>query len=336
MPLAEAAGPVTAGCPKTASEMMLESAILHADKPALVSMYQTAARRLRNSTSETGEKYLTWTYQQLNDKAENLASSLFARGIRPGVCLAVFLPNGAEWTLLFWASLKLGTIFVSLDERSVSRKDEVHHFLNVTKPAALCVSTAANARMLLESAAEDLGAVSVKIVAEPAKPALDGWDDLESCLTEGNRSNGLEPAKQDGVDTSPVTDHTSGNNSKINGYDAQDIGYGGKLSSQQGSDLDRVVYILFTSGTSGPPKACPLTHRNIWASVNASKGLYGLDHESRTIANIPPSHSMGLSCMFYAWISGATVITPSATFDSEMTLEAISELRCTHIPGTAA
>ena len=55
--------------------------------------------------------------------------------------IAVFLPNGAEWALLFWASVKLGSIFVSLDERAVPRKDEVHHFFDVTKPCAIFVSS---------------------------------------------------------------------------------------------------------------------------------------------------------------------------------------------------
>ena len=55
--------------------------------------------------------------------------------------IAVFLPNGAEWALLFWASVKIGSIFVSLDERAVPRKDEVHHFFDLTKPCAIFVSS---------------------------------------------------------------------------------------------------------------------------------------------------------------------------------------------------
>ena len=332
MPLAEAAGLVTAGCPKTTREMMLESTILHPDDLALVSMYQTVARHLRNSISETG-KCLTWTYRQLNDKAEKLASSLFARGIRPGMGLAVFLPSGAEWTLLFWASAKLGTTFIPLDERSVSRKNEVHHFFNVTKPASLFVSTAANAQMLLDNCAEVLGAVAVRVITEPTKSPLDGWDDLESYLTEETRSIGLEAANQSRVYTCPTTYHASGDHPNINGYDTQSISRGGRLSSQPGSDLDQVVYILFTSGTSGLPKACSITHRIIWASVNAAKGLYYLDQKSRIVANLPPFHGWGLFGMLYAWLSGSTVITPSHTFDAGMAIEAISELRCTHISG---
>ena len=140
---------------------------------------------------------LSWTYQQLDDKAEKLASSLFARGLRPGMRIALFLPNGAEWALLFWASVKLGSIFVSLDERAVPRKDEVHHFFDVTKPCAIFVSTAANARGLMDHTCLDLGEMATKVFTEPASTAVLGEESLADCLILGTASNGIAPTHEE-------------------------------------------------------------------------------------------------------------------------------------------
>lgn len=322
--LAEDVGPAVTANAVTLREMFLESTKLHPNRPALVSMYQRAT--LLSSVSTLHERgYLSWTYQQLDDKAEMLASLLFALGLRPGMRIAVFLPNGAEWTLLFWASVKLGTIFVSLDERAVPRKEEVYHFFDVAKPCAFFVSTAANARVLIENTSLDLGGILIKVITEPASAPTVGWESLADCLTAGTASNGIASTHQ-GDPNGHVADHM------LPIVSASD-GHRGKLTNQTYNDLNATVYILFTSGTSGLPKACPLTNKNIWASCMAANGLYQLSCTSQITVISPPSHSMGLLGIIHAWVNGATAVVPSPAFDAGITLEAIEKMKCTHITG---
>ncbi|KAL8670016.1 MAG: hypothetical protein Q9168_005417 [Polycauliona sp. 1 TL-2023] len=320
--LAEAVGPAVTANAIIVRDMFLESTKLHPDHPALVSMYQSAAFPSSDSLSEE-EGCLSWTYQQLNDKAEKLASSLYALGLRRGMRIAVFLPNGAEWTLLFWASVKLGTIFVSLDDRAVPHKDEVHHFFDVTKPSAVFVSTAANARILMENTALDWEGISTKVITKPPSTPTVGWQSLADCLIAGPATNGI------------VLTHQSNMNGHVANHELPEVpatnGHRAEPSNQKDDDLNATVYILFTSGTSGLPKACPLTNKNIWASCMAANGLLQLSCTKRVMINSPSSHSMGLSGITHAWVNGATAVVPTPAFDARMTLEAIDKMECTHM-----
>ena len=320
--LAQAVGPAVTANGKTLRQMFLESTQLCPNNPALISMYQSATLLSSMSTSdELG--YLSWNYQQLDDKAERLASSLFAMGLRSGMRIAVFLPNGAEWTLLFWASVKLKTIFVSLDERAVPREEEVRHFLDVTMPGAIFVSTAANARTLMRNTFLDLEGVAIKVVTEPESAPTVGWLSLADCLAPGNEWKSF-------ISQDPG-DHLAGSGLSII---SPTNGRHGKLVNEEDNDLNATVYILFTSGTSGLPKACALTNKNIWASCVAANGLHQPSCTSKVTIISPPSHSMGLNLIIQAWVNGVTAIVPSPAFDARLTLQVIEKMKCTHISGT--
>ncbi|KAL9627238.1 MAG: hypothetical protein Q9204_006713, partial [Flavoplaca sp. TL-2023a] len=313
MSLAEDIGPAITEDASTLREMLVKSTRLHPNHPALVSMYQNASLLSSDHTSD-GDGSLSWTYQQLDDKAEILASSLYTRGLRPGMRIAVFLPNGAEWTLLFWTSVKMGIIFVSLDERAVPKKDEIHHFLDVTRPSAIFVSSDANARSLMDNTALDLGETLVKVVTESTSACAEGWESFADCLTARNASNGIDSTDQGQSNVLQLTN-----------------GFHRKLNDRTDNDLSSTIYILFTSGTSGLPKACPLTNKNIWASSVAAKGLYRLSPTDRIMINSPPSHSMGVSSSILAWANGTTAVVPSPAFDAKLTLETIEKMKCTHM-----
>ena len=322
--LAEAAGPPLTGRPSTMAEMLLDTATLYPDNRAFVSMYQTSARYEPQRSTGT-DNYLTWTYRQLDEKADKLAASLAVRGICSGMRLAVFLPNSAEWALLFWASVKLRTHFVPLDERGVSRKDHVDHFLSVLKPSALFVSNAAHARILVENHPLEMNSIAIKAITESAPSKVDGWQNLEHFLAKGFRSNGLDPLHQGDLSARVALCQPPKTSSVSAPTEVR--------KEEKGNELDNILYIIFTSGTSGLPKACPISNRNVWASAMAIHDFKRMDHTSIILINAPPSHSMGISSILAPWVEGATVVIPSATFDAKMTIETINELKCTHISG---
>ncbi|KAI4182316.1 MAG: hypothetical protein LQ348_004869 [Seirophora lacunosa] len=284
-------------------------------------MYQTPARY--GTEPNTGkDAYLTWTFRQLDKKADDLAASLAFRGICSGMRLVVFLPNSAELALLLWASIKLGTTFVPLDERAVSRQDQVDHFLRVLKPSALFVSGATHARTLLENHPQEMGTIAVKAITEPKLSHVDGWQNLEEFLVKGALYHGLEATRQGDLERHVATDEPP----KISNI----IGCGEECNGQKESDLGSILYIVFTSGISGLPKACPTSNRNFWACAVAGEGS-GVDGHTDVMALItPPSHSMGISGILRTWLKGATVVISSPAFDARMTIEAIDKLKCTH------
>jgi fatty-acyl-CoA synthase len=69
------------------------------DRPALVSPFQG----------------VRWTYRELDERVDRLASGLLAAGIAKGDRVGIWAPNRAEWTLVQYACARIGAILVNLN-----------------------------------------------------------------------------------------------------------------------------------------------------------------------------------------------------------------------------
>ncbi|KAL8928354.1 MAG: hypothetical protein Q9172_000946 [Xanthocarpia lactea] len=90
----------------------------------------------------------------------------------------------------------------------------------------------------------------------------------------------------------------------------------GKLANKQQKDLcearpDDIALVLHTSGTTGRPKAVPLTHLNLTTTMKNIKATYQLCPNDRTYLVMPLFHVHGLLAGFLAPLhSGGSVIAP--------------------------
>jgi oxalate---CoA ligase len=76
---------------------------------------------------------------------------------------------------------------------------------------------------------------------------------------------------------------------------------------------DDVALVLHTSGTTGRPKAVPLSHRNLTRTMKNIQDTYELTPEDRTLLVMPLFHVHGLLAGFLAPLrSGGSVIIPGA------------------------
>lgn len=97
-----------------------------------------------------------------------------------------------------------------------------------------------------------------------------------------------------------------------------DVKDSGKLSGQGDRNVEKaqsedVALVLHTSGTTGRPKAVPLTHRNLTRTMNNVKATYQLSSKDRTMLVMPLFHVHGLLAGFLApLLSGGSVIVPGA------------------------
>jgi oxalate---CoA ligase len=74
---------------------------------------------------------------------------------------------------------------------------------------------------------------------------------------------------------------------------------------------DDIALVLHTSGTTGRPKAVPLTHRNLTRTMKNIKATYDLSPADRTMLVMPLFHVHGLLAGFLAPLySGGSVIVP--------------------------
>ncbi len=56
-----------------------------------------------------------WTFEQLKDRADRLAASLHAHGLRQGDRIGIMLPNGPDYPVAFFAAMRLGAIVVNIN-----------------------------------------------------------------------------------------------------------------------------------------------------------------------------------------------------------------------------
>jgi len=93
---------------------------------------------------------------------------------------------------------------------------------------------------------------------------------------------------------------------------------------------DSTLAVLFTSGTSGEPKAAELTHANFQWSALASAAHIGADSHDRWLACMPLYHVGGLSILVRALLYGNAVVV-HAGFDSEAVDCALDRDEISHV-----
>jgi len=77
------------------------------------------------------------------------------------------------------------------------------------------------------------------------------------------------------------------------------------------AEQDDIALVLHTSGTTGRPKAVPLTHKNLTTTMKNIKATYELTPDDRTLLVMPLFHVHGLLSGFLAPLySGGSVIVP--------------------------
>jgi fatty-acyl-CoA synthase len=99
---------------------MLSYASGTSDKPLIgetigASFEQTVARVPDSEALVSCHQGLRYTYAELNDAVNRLATGMLRAGLEPGDRVGVWAPNRAEWTLTQFATAKLGVILVNIN-----------------------------------------------------------------------------------------------------------------------------------------------------------------------------------------------------------------------------
>ncbi|KAL8846483.1 MAG: hypothetical protein Q9221_008427 [Calogaya cf. arnoldii] len=275
-------------------------AITHRNRPAVRSLNQSTNHG-NNAHKENGADVGKWTYSELQSKAEHLAAQLFDIGLRKGDAIAVFIDNRAEWSLLFWASVRLDAVFVPLNPRVIQSTEEANHVLRVTKPQAIAVLNMSAARQLEAVAPSLIASVPLRIVLDPNGSGLaEQWTVMGSLMLNSSIANVMAIEKQNMP--SPV------------------------------NDLDQTMLVNFTSGTTSLPKASVSTYRNVLAAALALVAIRHINPDCTLLQHLPNFHIWAICASWGFWVCGATVVYPSRTFDAKSSLSAIESALCTHMP----
>jgi long-chain acyl-CoA synthetase len=198
------------------------------------------------------------TAEQFRDQVVAVAKGLIAAGIQAGDRVALMSHTRYEWTLIDYAIWSAGAVTVPIYETSSAEQAE--WILSDSGARACFVETAAFAQLIGEFR-ERVPALEHVWVIEPAASGapVDSPDSLDSVIESG-AAVGKEAI-------------------------------GERAAAVAASDLATIVY---TSGTTGRPKGCELTHENLLSDVrNALAGPFSFTAKSEnpgTLLFLPLAH----------------------------------------------
>jgi long-chain acyl-CoA synthetase len=108
---------------------------------------------------------------------------------------------------------------------------------------------------------------------------------------------------------------------------AEQVGSATPDASVADADPQDTAVLLYTSGTTGQPKGAELTHANLIANAEGSRGLFGKDEGAVCLGALPLFHSFGQTCGMNATLGGGGTLTLVPRFDAAKALEVIGRDR---------
>ena len=73
-------------------------------------------------------------------------------------------------------------------------------------------------------------------------------------------------------------------------------------------DADEIAILLFTSGTTGAPKAAVLRHKHLTSYILGSVEFGGADEDQATLVSVPPYHIAGMAALLSSVYSGRRIV----------------------------
>jgi fatty-acyl-CoA synthase len=252
-----------------------------------------------------------WTYQQFSDAVDRLAAGFLALGLEKGDRVGVWAPNCAEWTLVQFATARVGLIQVNINP--AYRLSEVEYTLNkVGVKALVCArefKTSNYVGMINELAPEI-------VATQPGQLRAKRLPDLRSVIQIGGA-----PAPGWFAFADIVAMATDARLEQMEAVAAT-------------LDRNDAINIQFTSGTTGLPKGATLSHRNILNNAFFAGEGMALKPGDRLQIPVPLYHCFGmvlgnLACV----VHGATMVYASEGYDPLAVLKTAEVERCTGLHG---
>jgi fatty-acyl-CoA synthase len=237
-----------------------------------------------------------WSYADFLAEVERCARAFLALGVERGDRVGIWAPNRAEWTVVQYATAKIGAILVNVNPSY--RSHELSYALNQS-------------------------GVSVLVRADEFK-GVSYWETLESI-----RGRVPQLATDIGLGEGACDLSWEDFCDRAGKVAMDDL-----RSAQASLEFDDPINIQYTSGTTGNPKGATLTHHNILNNGYFVTGIQGLGPGSVLCVPVPLYHCFGMVMGNLGMLSrGGAVVYPAEAFDPSATLAAIGEEGCEALYG---
>ncbi|HTI53058.1 MAG TPA: AMP-binding protein [Verrucomicrobiae bacterium] len=199
------------------------------------------------------------TYAELKRRADDFARGLLDLGLGPGDHVVLWMPNCVEWSVANLGIAKIGAVTVTCNSRYKAL--EVEYVLR---------QSAARALIMVDRFAA--GSIDYLEILREARATGPGLPALRHVIVLGER----RPADAVGFGEVERAGRT-----------------GRRGLAQIPVGPDDSVEMLYTSGTTGEPKGCLLSHRNMYVKCRVYTELHRWTAEDRYLVPVPYFHIFG-------------------------------------------
>jgi fatty-acyl-CoA synthase len=251
----------------------------------------------------------TRTYSQFRDDVDECARALIALGVRPGAKVAVWLTNIPQWYIVFWASVKIGAVLVTVNTAYKIR--EAEYLLRQADVHTLVMIDGYKDSRYNEIMAQ----LCPELRHTPTHEAL--------------RSTRLPFLRHIVNVSSPQTGCLSWEDMKSYAARVPQREVERRASAIHPDDVCNMQY---TSGTTGFPKGVMLTHRNIVNNGKCIGDRMALTERDRMMIHVPMFHCFGMVLAMTASVTHAVTMSPLPYFSPRAALLCIRDraITCFH------
>ena len=271
----------------------------------LLDLFDTSVKRFPTRTAmriERNGRKEQYTFEDVRELTMRAAGFLAHQGIKPGDRVILFSNNMPEWGMTYFGILKAGATAVPIDPASTV--DEIVNFARAAEVSAIILSPKLgeenpDLEERLQSAEGDSGAASGAADKSFPVPSIWTFDKVFEMPDELEESKRLAllPAKV--------------------------------LSTA-------VASLIFTSGTTGKPKAVMLSHKNFTNMISMLSSVLDMDITDGVLSVLPMHHTFEFSAGFLTPFSNGTQITYLEDLTAEELSRAIENGHVTGMVGVPA
>jgi acyl-CoA synthetase len=233
------------------------------------------------------------TYGELLDCVDELAADLHASGVRQGQRVSIWLPSRVETAIVVLACSRMSYVANTSLHRDYTCQDIV----NLLKRASSC------AFFTQEAFGADAGKNDIFAMVK-------GLLDIKKVYR-----------------VNPLMAVRSESRSNI-GFAA----LAGDTNIPHSTSADRIVYLAFTSGTTGNPKGVMHSDNTLLSNGRAITKDFGFDQNTVIYSLSPMSHNMGIVGLVTSLSCGGTFVVHTP-LDSKRTLDRVVETQATYLIG---
>jgi fatty-acyl-CoA synthase len=250
-------------------------------------------------------------YRQLDELVDDVARGLMALGLERGDHFGVWSTNWPEWVLLQFAAARVGVVLV-----------KVNPSYHLTEARYALAHSEIRGLALIErfKTCDYFGILSelcaTLSISPPGELHSDALPHLRWVVAM--RGDGLPGM----LDWSGFLER---------GRSISPEALAAREAQLQPTDP---ISLMYTSGTTGPPRGALLSHRNLLLNAFYAGANMRLDESDRICIPVPLYHCFG--CVLGTLVSivyGTAMVFPLESFRPEATLDAIEQERCTVIYG---